>query len=139
MCNHSGFDVLKPKHGNEVRMRRGKADTIVPFCDPAALWESEEGKTERTRQTRECREAKGGCTKGWSWHGSKYRKEVRREMLVLRSHDGASGVVEILQQCASSLLSNVHLILQVPSVTGAELPLTSHHSPLIAVGPLHLP
>lgn len=34
-------------------------------------------------------------------------------MLVLCSRDGASGVVEILQQRASPLLSNVHLILQI--------------------------
>lgn len=26
-----------------------------------------------------------------------------------------------------------------PSVTGAELPLASHHSSLVGVGPLHLP
>lgn len=34
-------------------------------------------------------------------------------MLVLCSRDGASGVVEILQQRASPLLSNVHLILKI--------------------------
>lgn len=34
-------------------------------------------------------------------------------MLVLCSRDGASGVVEILQQRASPLLSNVHLIFQI--------------------------
>lgn len=45
--------------------------------------------------------------------GKEERKEVRREMLVLCSCDGASGVVEILQQRASPLLSNVHLILQI--------------------------
>lgn len=37
----------------------------------------------------------------------------QRYSIVLCSVDGASGVVEILQQCASPLLSNVHLILQI--------------------------
>lgn len=38
MCNHSGCDAVRPKRVNEVKMRRGRADTIVPFCDPAAIW-----------------------------------------------------------------------------------------------------
>ena len=48
--------------------------------------------------------------------GARKKKEgskERREMLVLCSRDGASGVVEILQQRASPLLSNVHLILKI--------------------------
>ena len=41
-------------------------------------------------------------------------------MLVLCSRDGASGVVEILQQRASPLLSNVHLILQILKETDKQ-------------------
>lgn len=57
--------------------------------------------------------------------------EVRREMLVL--HDGASGVVEILQQRTSPLLSNVHLILQIlqDDTIGFMLRTTSHDINLV--------
>lgn len=34
-------------------------------------------------------------------------------VLVLRGRDGASGVVEVLQQRAPLLLGNVHLILEI--------------------------
>lgn len=47
--------------------------------------------------------------------------------------DGCLGVVEILQQRLSLLLSNVHLILQIPSIVSARL------SSLISVCSLHFP
>lgn len=51
----------------------------------------------------------GAVDKGMESEGS----EGVRELLVLRSSLETSGVMEILQQRASPLLSNVHLILQI--------------------------
>lgn len=68
----------------------------------------------------ECREAgrRGGqydCTKRMVVEGIKRGrgKEDRKERGRRRCSAAASGVVEILQQRASPLLSDVHLILQI--------------------------
>lgn len=82
---------------------RGCGDTTVPFWGPAALWEWEGGNK---KQAYECWEEAA------QRDGSR-RRRSRSRMLVRCSHDGASGVVEILQQRTSPLLSDVHLILQI--------------------------
>lgn len=53
-CNHSDYAALKPICVNEVRRKNG-ADTIMPFCDPAALLKEEKD----INQMSESRDVKG--------------------------------------------------------------------------------
>lgn len=95
-----------------------KGNDNVPFCHPAALWDKG-------------REKEGAGHKGRKKEKSKCRSRKRQESAWLRNRRGrkqtwegaegrkcwwvavTSGVVEVFQQCASLLLSNVHLVLQV--------------------------
>lgn len=109
-------DALEPKHEVRVKMRRGRGDTIVPFCDPAALWEWEEGKDRKEDANewvqRSRREGSVWLHRRIVVEGSKGGR-ARKEGGRCWCFAVASGVVEILQQRASPLLSNVHLILQI--------------------------
>lgn len=126
-CNHVGCNALKPKNVHEVQWEREEGREIQS-CHSVTL--QHYGSERRERQIGGSKWASVGkrkegvrydCTKGWAVEGCKGRRARKkkegskegREMLVLCSRDGASGVVEILQQRASPLLSNVHLILKI--------------------------
>lgn len=99
-CNHGKHNYPKPKH--EVRMKTTRrrwwwwGGTIVPFCDPAALWEWEEGKTERRKQMSECREAerrgRSDCTKRMVMEGIKSGRARK-----VGGREGDAGALQQLQ------------------------------------------
>lgn len=93
----------------------------MPFCDPAALWEWKEGKDRKEEANERVQKQKKGSSmtalkdgrgRRQRWEAKEVKEEERQERDA-GALQVASGVMEILQQCTSSLLSNVHLILQI--------------------------
>lgn len=109
-------DALKPKTCGEEQNEEGRV-TLVPFCDSAASWEWEEEES-----------TDGGVGEvGGKWASSEKQNSVSAQRNEEEEGKGAGGregcwcfadalgVVEILQQRASPLLGNVHLVLQILS------------------------
>lgn len=104
-------DALKAKYKDGKK----KGKIMVHLCHPARLCQRErerEGKTQKREGEKKANLKAERRESAWL-RNCRGRKQIRAKGRRCWRVAAASGVVEIFQQCASLLLSDVHLILQI--------------------------